>query len=196
MRTITEKEMEAVLRIVKSPERQFNANSLAKELDISAMGALKILKRLEREGVLKSDKVMQARMYKVDENVYAKQYVSFLLARERKLVESYVKVWINEIKKIKNADLAILFGSVIRKKSSNDIDVMLLTDENRFKDLGKEVAQLNKLSVKPIHPLYQSYEDIVENIRRRDKPLLNAIKGVVVFGEDVLMGIYHESCKK
>jgi predicted nucleotidyltransferase len=159
------------------------------------MGALKILKRLEKEGVLISNKVMQARIYGISKSEYAKQYVSFLLSRERKVSQSSIKVWVNELSKIKNADLAILFGSALRNKNPNDIDVLLVSDEKKFKALEKEIADLNKVGVKKIHPLFQSFEDVIDNIKKGDKPLLNAIKGVVVFGENVLMEVYYESCK-
>ena len=35
--------------------------------------------------------------------------------------------------------------------------------------------------------MYQTKEDIKKNIKKEDKPLLNAIKGVVVFGEDLII---------
>ena len=47
MEDITKNEMKAVLEILKSPEVMYNANNLAKVLEITSMGTLKILKRLE-----------------------------------------------------------------------------------------------------------------------------------------------------
>ena len=48
MNDITKAEMDAVLTIVKSPEQNYNANNLAKIIGVTPMGALKILKRLEK----------------------------------------------------------------------------------------------------------------------------------------------------
>ena len=53
MKEITKAEMDIVLRIIKSPEVDYNANAIAKVVGITAMGALKILKRLESEVILK-----------------------------------------------------------------------------------------------------------------------------------------------
>ena len=39
-------------------------------------------------------------------------------------------------------------------------------------------------------------EDITENIKKRHKPILNAIKGIVVIGEDRFIEIYNESRKE
>lgn len=197
MKNITEKEMEAVMTIVKSPEKMYNANSLSKVLRISAMGALKLLKRLEKESVLKAKKIGKAVIYRINtENKYACQYVFLLLSREALYSSTNVKLWVNEIKKIKNADMAVLFGSILYKKNPMDIDVLFVTDKKKFRKLKKEVTETNKLNIKKIHPLYQSFEDIIPNIKKRDKPMLNAIKGVFVYGQKNYLEIYDESRKE
>src|SRR3989344_7022648 len=113
MKEITESEMNAILTLVKSPEVDYNANSLAKIIDITPMGALKILKRLEKESILKSKKVGRAVIYRINtESTYARRYVSLILSREVLHTEAKVKRWIQELKKIKNVDIIILFGSV------------------------------------------------------------------------------------
>jgi len=52
MKGITDNEMRFVLGIFKSPELEYNANSISKLIGISSMGALKIAKRLEKENIL------------------------------------------------------------------------------------------------------------------------------------------------
>ncbi len=194
MKEITTAEMQVVLTLVKSPEIIYNANSLSKVVGITPMGALKILKRLEAENIVKSRKIGKAITYKVNvEDSYARKYLSLVLVREAHHALPQVKRWINEIKKIKNAALAVLFGSVLKKKSPNDIDVLFITDQKRFLKLQEEIKELNEINIKKIHPMYQTYNDIIKNIKKRDKPLLNAIKGIVVFGEEEFLEIYHES---
>ena len=34
------------------------------------------------------------------------------------------------------------------------------------------------------------------NIKKRDKPLLNAIKGIIITGEEKFLEVYNESCKE
>lgn len=197
MKDITKKEMGAVLAIVKNPKVHYNANSLSKVLRITAMGALKILKRLEKEGVLKSEKIGKAKIYKINMmNEYARHFVVILLKREALHSPDYVKRWINEVDKIKKADIVVLFGSVLHKKDPNDIDVLLVTDKKRFKRLQKEIKEINKINVKQVHPIYQSFEDIVQNIKKKHKPLLNAINGVFVYGQKNYLEIYNESRKE
>lgn len=189
-------QMRAVLVILKSPETLYNANSLSRVLGLTAMGTLKILKRLEKEGVLLKEKMGKAFFYRINVgNQHARKYLQFALSKEGLESSASVKRWVNEIKKIKNADLAILFGSVLKKSDPRDIDVLFLTDQKKFRKLEKEIEGINQINVKKIHPVYQTFDDLAENIKKKDKVILNAVKGVVVFGEGKFIKIY-ESCKK
>lgn len=191
MKDITKNELVFVLTVLKAPEIEFNANSISKKLGISSMGALKIAKRLESENILLPKMLGNAVFYKLNlDNDYVVQYVKLALKREAEQAHSYVKVWISEIRKIKNADCAVIFGSVLKKyKEANDVDVLLLTDKNRFAKLKKEIENLNLINVKSIHPIYQTKEDLINNIKKKDAVIFNAIKGIVVFGEDLLIKI-------
>ena len=197
MKEITKAEMNVVLTIVKSPEVIYNANNLSKVVGITPMGALKILKRLGQESVVKSKKIGRAIVYRLNiEDAYARKYLSLILVREAQHANPIVKRWITEAKKIKNAEVIVLFGSVLEKINPNDIDVLLITDQKRFSKLQQEIKELNEINIKKIHPMYQTYDDIIKNIKNRDKPLLNAIKGIVVIGEEKFLDIYNESRKE
>ncbi len=104
-----------------------------------------------------------------------------------------MKVWIGEIRKIKGAYAAILFGSVLRKhKDARDVDVLLITDQKKFVKLKKEIGKINLINVKKLHPVYQTKKDLEENIRKRHKPVLNAMKGIVVFGGDTMIKLFEK----
>ncbi len=189
MNDVTKNEMLFILSIFKGPETEYNANSIAKVLGISSMGALKIAKRLEKENVTLSRELGKAKFYRLNwESDYVTDYVGFLLKREAEHAHPYVKVWIDEIRKLKSADAAILFGSVLRKfREAKDIDVILITDQKKFTKLQEEVEEINKLNAKPLHPVYQSKEDFMMNIRKGDKALLSGVKGIIAFGEDIII---------
>lgn len=190
MNEITNNEMVFVLSIFKSPEIEYNSSSIAKHIGISRMGALKIAKRLEKENIISSKELGKAKFYSLKlNNDYVRQYVKFLLKREAEQVNPYIKAWIDDLKKIKSAEAAILFGSVLRKdKQANDIDVLfIIKDKKQFLKLKKEIEELNMIHTKKVHPMFQTSEDFKSNIKKADKPLLTAIKGKVVFGEDITM---------
>jgi|SRR3989338_2227609 len=197
MKEITKSEMDIVLKLIKSPEVDYNANAIAKVVGITSMGALKILKRLESESILKSKKIGRAVIYRVNtEDFYAHRYVELILSREALHANTQVKRWVRELKRIKNADVIVLFGSVLEKPNPSDIDVLLVTGKKRFSKLQQEIKELNEINIKKIHPMYQTYDDIIRNIKKRDKPLLNAIKGIVIIGEEKFPGVYSESRKE
>lgn len=190
MKKITDNEMLFVLNIFKAPETEYNATSIAKHIGISSMGALKIAKRLEKENILISRELGKAKFYKLNFSDYVRQYIKFLLKREFEQAPAYIKRWITELKKIKSADSVILFGSVLKKhEEAKDIDVLLVTNKKRFSKLKKEINNINLINIKKLHPLYQTKEDVRENIKKSDKPVLDAIKGIVVFGEDKIISL-------
>ena len=191
MKDITDNEMHFVLGIFKSPEFEYNANSISKLIGISSMGALKIGKRLEKENILISRELGKAKFFRLNlDSEYVRDYVKFLLKREAEQAHSYVRVWINEIRKLKSADAAILFGSVLTKyREAGDIDAVLITDEKKFARLKGEVEEVNKINIKRLHPVYQSKADFIKNISKGDKVLLNAIKGIIIFGEDMVIEV-------
>lgn len=196
---ITEKEMQFILLLFKNPEKEYNAHIIAKELNMSSMGALKIAKRLEKEQLLTSKQLGKAIFYKLTlNNEYTKQYTSFLLKREAETAHPYLKRWITEIKKIKNADITLLFGSIIRKqKEAKDIDVLVITDQKRFEAVKKEIEGINAMNPKKIHAVYQTRKDFRENIEKGDKIVLDALNGIIVYGEEILIKVMqHDTSSK
>src|SRR3989344_7124621 len=182
----TNNKMKAILKILKSLNEDYNANNLSKILGITSMGALKILKNLEREHILKSNKMGNAFFYEVDfENEYALDYIEFLLKNEAELSNPYVKRWIRELKKINKADIIIIFGSVLKiGEEAKDIDVLFMVKKKNFNFLKLEIEKLNKINEKKIHPIYQTFWDLKSNLIKNDRIILNAIKGVAVKGEN------------
>lgn len=192
MRNGQDNEMRFVLSILKSPEKEYNANSLAGVLGISAVGVLKIDRKLEKEGVIKKRQVGKANIYNINlESDYTWQYVKFLLKREVEKATTYVRVWIRELKKVKSANGVILFGSVLRKeKEARDIDALFIVNKKNFENVKKEVESINKINIKKVHPIYQTREDLETHIKKRQEVVLNALKGIFVSGEDIFLEVF------
>ncbi|HLD04381.1 MAG TPA: nucleotidyltransferase domain-containing protein [Candidatus Nanoarchaeia archaeon] len=189
MNDITNNEMRLVLNLFKNPSTDYNTTQIAKTLSLTPMGTLKIAKKLEKENLLTSKKLGKATYYRLDsKNPYTKQHIAFLAKREAEYAPSYIKTWIREIRKIKNAKAAILFGSLLKKQEkAEDIDVLLITNQNTFNNLKKEIEYLNKFNTKKIHPIYQTEKDFKNNLKLEDKVIRNALKGIIALGEDELI---------
>ncbi len=186
---ITKNEIKFVLTIFKSLDIEYNANSISKVLNITSMGALKIAKRLEKQEIIIYKELGKAKFFKLNlENEHVRQYIKFLLQKESREGTPFLKAKIRDIKTIKNANAAILFGSALtRDKEAKDIDLLLITDQKRFSKLKKEIESLNLINPKKYHPVYQSKEDFKKNMKERDKLIFNAVKGMVVFGENLII---------
>jgi len=188
-------EMLLVLSILKSPEIEYSSNSIAKLIGISSMGALKIARRLEKEGIILFKQIGKAKIIKINyNNEYAKQYLNLALRKEVECSNSYLKRWINDIRKVKNAEALILYGSILKKHDeARDIDVLFIINKNNFSKLKKEIDEINLLNIKKIHPLYQTKEDLVNNIKKEDKVILNALKGIIINGQELIIDILKEA---
>jgi hypothetical protein len=185
----TNNEMRVILEIAKSLKKSYNANSLSKVLGITSMGALKILKKLEKEEILSSKKFGKASFYEINfNNKYALDYVKFLLKNEAEFSNPYIKRWIRELRKIDEAYIIIIFGSVLKiKEKANDVDTLFVIEKKKFDSLKSEIEKLNRINDKKIHPVYQTLEDLKSNILKEDKIILESIKGIVTSGEDKLI---------
>src|SRR3989344_5760376 len=191
MGDITNNEMRFVLEIFKNSEEEYNASTMAKKMGITPMGSLKIARRLVNENILDSKELGKAKFYTLNwKNDYTREYIKFLLKREAEQAHHSVKRWIQELKKIKSADCAILYGSLLTKyDKARDIDVLFITNQRRFEKLKKEINEINEINLKKVHPMFQTRDDIKNNIKEKSPALFQAIKGVVVFGENVLVEI-------
>ncbi len=191
MRNVTDNEMRMIATILKSPEVHYNANTIAKFLDISPMGAWKIAQKLQKEDILSVEEIGNAHIFKLNlSNDYVRNYVRFVLAKEAESAHPYLKRWITELKKIKHAELVILFGSVLKKhEEAGDIDALIVSNDKNFNAIKKGIEEINSINDKKIHPVYQTKEDLKKNVAKPDKVVLNAIKGLVVSGHDTLIEV-------
>ncbi len=194
MKNGQDNEMRFVLSILKSPEIEYNANNLSGVLGMSAVGVLKIARKLEKERVIVKRKVGKANIYRVDlENEYARAYIKYLLKREAMKASPYVRVWVNELKKIKSSNGVVLFGSVLYKdEEARDIDALVIVNQANFKKVKNEIEDINSINRKKVHPVYQTKEDIEKHIKKKQAVVLNALKGIVVSGEDLLLDILQQ----
>ncbi len=185
MNDLTANEMKVILRIFKDFNTKCNANTLAKVLGLSAMGVLKILKKMHAQNLLKVEMVGRARIYSVNfGNDYAKGYIAFLLRKEAEESAGIVKRWVVELRSLeKSAEICVLFGSVLKSGNYNDVDLLAVLKQQKVKDFNKAVEEISQLNVKKIHPVKQSVQDLRNNLLKKDDVVLNAVKeGIVLFG--------------
>ncbi len=190
MTLLTEKEREILLILFKDFTAFYNANSISKVLGISHVGAQKIFKRLLKENLIKDQRIGKSIIYKLRlEDDYARKLISFLLADE---ANSKFKRWKEEFKVLfKEGRIMMLFGSAIKNyEKARDIDIMLIIDKKDYKDVKKIINEKQGILPKEIHSIEMTEEDLVSNIKKRQKAIMDAIKnGIILYGQDKYVGV-------
>jgi len=178
----TQLEKEIILRIFKDFTRKYNAGNIAKELGKTRAGTLKALKKLEKGRIVAGETIGKARVYRLNlADDYVKKSIELLLEDEARAKQR----WINEFEELsRKTDILILFGSIVRdEKNANDIDLLIVLDPKQNKAINKIILDKNMILTKRIHPLRQTRDDLIRNLNKRDKVLLNALKfGIVLHG--------------
>lgn len=189
MVSITKNEAGALEFLTRNFSGDYSINQLARELGLSPSGTHKILKKLEKHGLLIQKKIGNGLFYKINfSSQDALDACRFALI-EKKLTP-YVKVWTKDLEVLREkTELALLFGSLLTKgKEARDVDVLLVFERRNIIAVESIIEKINKLKPKKIHAVYQTKEDFIKNIKNRDSAILNEIKtGVVLWGRDFFL---------
>jgi len=176
------------------PDR-FNVNQISRELKISVGSAYKILKSLEKKGVLVSQKIGNGIYYVLNlDNKEAENITELVLMESRSKFlskNSHASIYAKDLKDTEKLSKAvILFGSILETKNANDIDVLFIIDKGRSKAVEDFCMKLSSLRPKRVNPLLMTMADFKENIKKQDKVITDILKkGVILFGEDAVINI-------
>jgi DNA-binding Lrp family transcriptional regulator len=186
---LTKKEQEALLLIYKDVTNFYNANSLSKELGITQVGTMKILKRFEKSGILVSKKIGKSFVYKVDiKNEFVQKLIAFALINEAGKFQR----WKEEFKSLQKKGRIILFyGSASRNYSqAKDIDVFLILDKKDIREANKEIEKIQNMLPKKLHVIKATKEDLTRNIKDNNKSMIEIVKtAVILYGYDDYMEV-------
>ncbi len=104
--------------------------------------------------------------------------------------------WAREFENFK-AEAIILFGSVLRVKSYNDADVLLLVDSKKHAVVRDQVKEKNTILIKPVHPVWQTLTDLEKNLTKPDKVVIEILKtGVVLKGQETIAKVLEHVARR
>jgi hypothetical protein len=177
-----------ILYLIKNLEL-VNINHISKKLSISVGSAFKILMELEKNNIVSSSSLGNAKFYQISlNNEEAIRWCEILLSEERRHLKGYSKIYGEEIQKFEHAELIILFGSVLSNKDFNDVDVLFIA--NKPKEVTKFCLSLSKIRTKPIVPLILKKEDLIKEIKDKKEAVLNILKtGIILKGESIFLEV-------
>ncbi len=189
MTSLTDKESEILIKLFKNFSTNYNANSISKEVGLSPRGSLKILKRLEKNGILAGKKLGKAVFYKLNlQDLYASKIMETTLIKETR---TKAMRWIDEFKEIFDyTDIVLIFGSVIKNpKHASDIDVLFVYKKKNYKIVSNFILAKNKILFKKIHDIPQTIQDLKENLKN-NPAIIDAIKnGYILHGYDKIVEV-------
>ena len=166
-----------------------NINQISRKLNISVGSAFKILKDLEKNKIVLSSNLGNAKFYQINlNNEETIRWCEILLSEERRNLKGYSKIYAEEIQKFEQSELIILFGSVLTNKDFNDVDVLFIT--NKPKEVTKFCLNLLKIRTKPVVPLILKKEDLLNEIKKKKEVVLNILKtGIILTGESIFIEV-------
>ncbi|MFH1072448.1 MAG: winged helix-turn-helix domain-containing protein [Nanoarchaeota archaeon] len=189
MKDASENESRILRFLVKHFSEKHSINQLAKHANMTPMGMYKLLKRLEQEGVLIPEHIANAVFYRIDfASDFAKKRAA--LALFEKPQNAYAAVQVKDLERLKPcSQAAVLFGSVLKKgEKAGDIDVLFIVRQGNYPNFSKALESLQRLKPKRISPVIQTHEDFMQNLRKQDKVIIDALQtGIVLWGHDTIV---------
>lgn len=177
-----------------SPTERYNVNQMARMLGISVGSAHKIVKRLEKEGIIISERMGNALFYRLNlENRETKRVTEIILMGRRNRILSknpIARVYARALEGCAAAEAVILFGSLLTKgEKAKDVDVLFLVrDRAGVKKVNSFCLSLSR--AKPVVPLIMTREDMRTKLREKNQVIVDIMKrGIVLSGEDTVVEV-------
>ena len=189
MVSLTENESRVMGLLIRDFSQSYNINHIARTLNITPGGAFKILKKLKSRGYLTEEKLGNNSFYKI--NYHSQESLdTCIFVLTEKALTPYLKVWLRDLESLRNkTDAAILFGSALENpQKARDIDILLVFERKNLHEIDSLIEGLHKIKSKKLHALYQTNQDLITNIKKQDKVILEIIKkGSILWGGGVLV---------
>lgn len=171
---------------------KFNVNQVSRELKISVGSAYKILKSLEKKGVLVSQKIGNGIYYAL--NLYNKEAENItelvlIESRNKSLAKNlHASIYSKDLKDAEKLSRAIiLFGSILETKNANDIDVLFIIKKGKSRAVEDFCIKMSNLIPKRVNPLLMTMSDFKNNIKKQDRVIVDILKkGIILSGEDII----------
>ena len=190
LKMIPKNTVKVIMHLLRNiDEFGYNINQIAKLNKISVGSAFKILKNLEKDKIIIKKEISNASHYKLNfDNPEAIKLCELLLLSERRNLKGHAKLYADEVIKFKDAEMIIIFGSVLRGKEFNDVDVLFLT--NQTKKINNFCLEISKVRTKPVVPLIMRKEDLIKAMKNKKEAILSIMKeGIVLKGESIFVEV-------
>ena len=161
---------------------------LAKEIDMSRVGTWKILKKLEVQKLIILSPIGAG---KTSTYIISLNWDNPLVEKTLSLAltEDAIKNqrWLSNFGELEDkVDFLLIYGSIIHSpKEANDIDILGVTNKNKFLEIEESIKKTQKVQIKKIHALNFTLAEFKSELEKPNKIFIDAIKkGIILFGQD------------
>ena len=164
MLSLSDNEFSVLSFLVRNFAEKLTIRNIAQRLNFSAAGVFNILKKLEKQKIVKGEKLGTGLFYAINfENKIAEHLAQIVLLYSEEKIDF-------DIEKLKQAKAAIL-----DKKT-----LLLITDNITILDI----------TIEGINVIVKTEDEITNLLRKRDAEMLQLLKkGIILFGEDKIIDI-------
>src|SRR3989344_9271576 len=161
----TKIEIKILKYLFKHYRDKYNARQLAKILDINHAHANKLCNALVEKKLLIKEEIGNSSFFSYEyDDKMAIKFIEYILSLEEKEFPKWLSVLSHSMKKYEDyIEMGLVFGSSVRTSDFNDIDVLLMYNAERSKDVKKIKDEIRKseLVEKPIRYVDISEKDIL-----------------------------------
>ncbi len=163
----TKIEIQIAKYLFKHYKDRYNARQLARNLDINHAHANKLCNLLSDKQLLVKENIGNSIYfsYNYKDNLAVK-FIEYMLSLEEKEFPEWLIVLLHSLQKFKPyIQLGLIFGSSIKDKDFNDIDILLVYDNKNSKKIReiKEEIRKSELTKQPIRYMDMIEKDILSN---------------------------------
>ncbi|MBI2129228.1 hypothetical protein HYU07_03225 [Candidatus Woesearchaeota archaeon] len=169
--------------IFKHYKDRRNARQLARILNINHAHANKLCNLLAEKRLLIKEEIGNSAYFSFNyENKLAVKFMEYVLSLEEKEFPKWLIVVLHSLKKfMPYLEMGLVFGSSIKTRDFNDIDVLLVYDEKESKKISKIKEEIRKsqLVEQPIR-----YADVAEKdmlLNKGDKTFYSIMSDSLIF---------------
>ena len=162
--------------------------SLAKEIGMSRVGIWKVLKKIEAEKliVLSPAGTGKTSIYTISlnwDNPLTEKTIALALTEEALNNQR----WVSNFAELEDrVDFLIIYGSIVSfPKEANDIDILGVTNKNKFLAIEESIKKAQKTQIKKIHSINFTQIEFKQELEKPNKVFVDAIKkGIILFGQE------------
>ena len=179
----TKIEIQIAKYLFKHYKDRYNARQLARILDINHAHANKLCNVLAGKQLLIKEEIGNSAFFSYEyDNKLAIKFMEYMLSLEDKEFPTWLSILSHTLKKFKGyIEMGLVFGSSVKTRDFNDIDVLLMSDAETSRDINKIKDEIRKsgLVEKPIRYVDIAEKDILLN--KEDKIFYSILSESLVF---------------